>query len=381
MSHPSFDQIQQLVQAAKPQETPYLILDGQLLRTNARRFRAAFPNGQVCFAVKANNDPRVLQIFHEEGLHFDVASWGEIQSLANLGVPASSMVFSAPTKLPRDIARAFEYGILRFAFDTRIELDKLASLAPGSNVIGRVTVDNDGSHWPLARKFGIEPGQEVELFLYAQELGLKPYGLTFHVGSQNKDPLAWVRALERLQPIWYALEEKGVDLTVINTGGGFPTYFHEPVPGVEEIAAAILPALERLFGQKARLIVEPGRGLVGNAGIMAATVINRARRGDRDWLYLDVGAFHGLIEGMDFFGFQYPVISERQGEPLVPFVLGGPTCDSADVIHHQAMLPEGITLGDRVYVLTAGAYSNSLEKYNGIEFPKIVVTGIDQGAG
>lgn len=377
MSPHSYEEIQHLLQTTQQLETPFLFLDGQLLRANARRFRAAFPNGQVCFAVKANNDPRVLQIFHEEGLHFDVASWGEIQTLANFGVPASSMVFSAPTKLPRDIARAYQYGIRRFAFDTRIELDKLASLAPGTNVIGRVTVDNDGSHWPLARKFGIEPGQEVEHFLYAQQLGLKPYGLTFHVGSQNKDPQAWVRALERLQPIWHALEEKGLDLAVIDTGGGFPTYFHEPVPGVEEIAAAILPALVRLFGKKAGLIVEPGRGLVGNAGIMAATVINRARRGESEWLYLDVGAFHGLIEGMEVFGFEYPVISDRQGEQLVPFVLGGPTCDSADVIHHQAMLPEGITLGDRVYVLTAGAYSNSLEKYNGIEFPKTIVTGID----
>jgi len=113
--------------------------------------------------------------------------------------------------------------------------------------------------------------------------------------------------------------------------------------------------------------------LVGNAGIMAATVINRATRGEREWLYLDVGAFQGLIEGLDFYGFQYPVISERNSEPLKPFVLSGPTCDSADVIHHQAMLPAGITLGDRVYVLTAGAYSNSMERYNGIEFPQTVV--------
>lgn len=377
MSPPSFDRIMHLVQAAGPQETPYLILDGQLLRENARRFRAAFPNGQVCFAVKANNDPLVLKTFYEEGIHFDVASWGEIQILSDIGVPAGSMVFSAPTKLPRDIARAFEYGIHRFAFDTRVELEKLAKLAPGSNVIGRITVDNTGSHWPLERKFGIEPGQELDLFLYARQLQLNPYGLTFHVGSQNKDPQAWVRALERLQPIWLNLEEHGVHLSVINTGGGFPAHFNEPVPEMEEIAAAILPALEQLFGQKARLIVEPGRGLVGDAGIMAATVINRARRGDSDWLYLDVGVFHGLIEGMDFFGFQYPVISERQGEALVPFVLSGPTCDSADVVHPQAMLPAEISLGDRVYVLTTGAYSNSLEKYNGIEFPKTIVTGID----
>lgn len=377
MSHLSIDDVRRLIQAAPQQETPFLILDGQLLRSNARRFRSAFPKGQVCFAVKANNDPRVLKIFAEEGLHFDVASWGEIQTLAELAVPASNMVFSAPTKLPGDINRAFNFGVRRFAFDTRIELEKLADLAPGAKVIGRVTVDNNGSHWPLERKFGIETGQEVEHFLYARRLGLKPYGMTFHVGSQNKDPQSWVRALERLEPIWISLKAKGIDLEVIDIGGGFPTHFHEPVPEVEEIAAAILPVHRQLFGEGVGLLVEPGRGLVGNAGVMAATVINRAQRGEREWLYLDVGAFHGLIEGMDFYGFQYPVLSERTGEPLRPFVLSGPTCDSADVIHHQAMLPGGIGYGDRVYVMTAGAYSNSMENYNGIAFPNTIITGIN----
>lgn len=375
MSHPSIDDVRQLIQTAPQQETPFLILDGRLLQANARRFRSAFPKGQVCFAVKANNNPKVLKIFRDEGLNFDVASWGEIQILAELGVPASNMIFSAPTKLPRDIAQAYEYGVRRFAFDTHIELEKLAHLAPGAKVIGRVTVDNNGSHWPLERKFGIETGQEVEHFLYARNLGLVPYGMTFHVGSQNKDPRAWVRALERIQPIWNALKAEGIDLEVIDIGGGFPTHFHEPVPEIEEIAAAILPAHRRLFGEEAGLLVEPGRGLVGNAGVMAATVINRAQRGGRDWLYLDVGAFHGLIEGMDFYGFQYPVLSERSEEPLAPFVLSGPTCDSADVIHHQAMLPSGIGYGDRVYVMTAGAYSNSMENYNGIAFPNTFVIG------
>lgn len=374
MPHPTIEDIQQLIQTAPQQETPFLILDGRLLRANARRFRSAFPNGQVCFAVKANNDPRVLKIFHEEGLHFDVASWGEIQTLAELGVPPDHMVFSAPTKLPRDIAQAYEYGVCRFAFDTPIELEKLARLAPGAKVIGRVTVDNNGSHWPLERKFGIEVGQEVEHFLHARRLGLIPYGMTFHVGSQNKDPLAWVRALERLVSIWETLKHEDIELEVIDIGGGFPTQFQEPVPEVEEIAAVVLPVHRQLFGDRAGLLVEPGRGLVGNAGIMAASVINRAQRGEREWLYLDVGAFHGLIEGMDFYGFHYPVLSERTGESLKPFVLSGPTCDSADVIHHQAMLPSGMTYGDRVYVMTAGAYSNSMENYNGIAFPNTIVT-------
>ncbi len=363
----------QRLQASQPAlETPYLILDINRLRENARRFRQAFPDGQVFFSVKANNHPQVLALLAEEGIQFDVASWGEIELVSAVGVDASQIIFSAPTKKPRDIQNAFAFGIRTYAFDSQLEVEKLSTLAPDSQVIARIAVDNLGSQWPLERKFGLEPERAVELLQYAQNLGLRPYGLTFHVGSQNSDPLAWVRAMERMQTVWQALAQKGIQLQVINAGGGFPAQFEQPVPTVEEIAAAINPAVQRLFQGQASLMVEPGRGLVGDTGIMVASVINRARRGDKTWLYLDVGAFHGLIEGIDMFNFRYNVLAEREGEPLVPYTLAGPTCDSADTIGHDLLLPEGMTLGDRVYIFPAGAYSNSFERYNGMSYPQVV---------
>ena len=370
----TLNEIHHLLNCLPPQETPFLLLDTERLRQNARQFQAAFPDAQVYFSVKANNHPQVLSLFADEGINFDVASWGEVQLLAALKIPPERIIFSAPTKIPRHIEWAYQFGIRAFAFDSRLEIEKLARLAPGAQVIARIAVDNEGSYWPLERKFGLQPEQAVEYMLLAASHGLKPLGLTFHVGSQNRDPHAWVRALERSHNIWQTLKSRGITLELINTGGGYPAQFDLPVPAISEIAAAILSAAHRLFGEQVRLLVEPGRGLVGNAGIMVTSVINRAQRGDQAWLYLDVGTFHGLIEGIEMFNFQYNVIVERSAEKQIPFILSGPTCDSADIIRSGIHLPEDMTLGDRVFLFPAGAYSNSLERYNGMDYPPVLLT-------
>jgi len=381
MSLYSLDEIHRLLSGVRIEETPFLVLDENRLRENARRFRAAFPGGRVFFSVKANNHPQVLQLFAEEGIDFDVASWGEIELLAAAGVPAERMIFSAPTKIPRHIEQAYRFGVRVFAFDSELEVEKLARLAPGALLTARIAVDNEGSFWPLERKFGISPEEALRLFEVAIRLGLKPHGLTFHVGSQNSDPLAWVRALERLRPLWKALQQNGSPLSCINIGGGFPSQFDQPVPAVEEIAREVLLRWQGWFGGQAELWVEPGRGLVGDAGVMVTTVINRARRNGHEWLYVDTGVFHGLIEGLEMFHFPYNILSEKQDEQRIPFIVSGPTCDSADVIRSEVYLPASLTLGDRLYIFPAGAYTNSLERYNGIPFPPVMLTGIKAKVG
>ncbi|MEN4010566.1 MAG: type III PLP-dependent enzyme [Bellilinea sp.] len=381
MSMYQLNDIQRLISSLPRKATPFLILDSQRLRENAQRFRAAFAGAQVFFSVKANNHPAVLELFAREGIRFDVASWGEIQRLINLGVPAEHMIFSAPTKIPRHIDLAYRFGVRVFAFDSALELEKLSRLAPGARLMARIAVDNEGSHWPLERKFGVLPQQAAELIRQAAGLGLHPLGLTFHVGSQNRDPLSWVRALERLHPLWQTLREEGIALRAINTGGGFPVEFDQPVPTVEQIAADLLPAHQRLFDNQVELWVEPGRGLVGNAGIMVTTVINRATRGDQEWLYVDTGVFHGLIEGLEMFHFPYNVLSQRQdGASLIPYTVCGPTCDSADIIRPGVHLPASLTLGDRLYIFPAGAYTNSLENYNGMPYPEVLLAKAEHPA-
>jgi ornithine decarboxylase len=348
-------EIQAILRGQEPIETPFLWMDADVLRENSRLFAREFGAENVYFAVKANNTPDVLAILAEEGLHFDVASSGEFEILKSLGVAPERLVFSAPTKLPKDIALAYQYGIRTFAFDSPMELEKLAELAPGCQVNARMVVSNAGSEWPLEHKFGLTGAEALDLMVYAVSLGLKPYGLAFHVGSQNSRPQTWVEALQHMAEVDAGLVQRGIHLQVIDMGGGFPMAYANHVPDVGEIAAVVRQFQQAHLRPGLRIWVEPGRRMVADAGVMVTTVINRAQRNHQTWLYVDISTYHGLIEAQA--GFRFPVLTDRTGG-LRPFTLAGPTCDSTDKIMEDVLLPEEMTLGDRLYLLRMGAYTN-----------------------
>lgn len=356
-------------------QTPFIVIDMQKLREKCKRFKSAFPTAKIYFAVKANNHPGVLQTLGDEGLNFDVASWGEIQLLLEGGIGADRMAYNAPTKIPHEISQAYFAGVEKFAFDSVMEVEKIAALAPGSKVLARIEVDNKGSFYPLDQKFGMSDEEACDAFRYAKRLGLIPYGLTFHVGSQNTDPEAWVRAMRKTAILREKVQSLGIPLPVVDIGGGYPVRYTDSVPEIEEIAEQINRAWAEFFGNEVEIWIEPGRCLVSDAGVLATSVINRARRGEKEWLYLDSGVFHGLIETWESIGFEFPILTDKDGGPVCSFVLAGPTCDSEDVINRRAILPENLTLGDRLYFLNAGAYTNSMEVYNGIPFPKVLLSG------
>jgi ornithine decarboxylase len=373
MSPYNLSDIYTMLDSLPAKETPFYVLDRNKLRQNCRNFKSAFGDIQVYFSVKANACPDLLKIFSEENINFDVASWGEIEVLLRLGVSPDRMIYSAPTKIPRDIQKAYEVGIRAFAFDSKIEIEKLAKFAPGSRVLTRLAVDNIGSDYPLERKFGASMENCAAWMPYAKQLGLQPWGLTFHVGSQNRRPDSWARAMRQVQPLWQELQSKGFDIQVIDLGGGIPGEYCKEIPALSEIADEINKARRELFPPTMRFFLEPGRGLPNNAGFLVTSVINRATRGDKEWLYLDAGVFQGLDEGRN--GFHYPVLSEHPDATMRSFVLAGPTCDSSDVIMDNAILPENITLGDRVFLLSTGAYTTSMQRYNGMDFPGTYFVG------
>lgn len=348
-------------------ETPFLLIDSNRLRATCQTFLRAFSGDEVYFSMKANSTPEVLEIIAQEGIRFDAASYAEIDKLRRMHIPAEKIIFMAPTKIPADIERAYAAGVRVFSFDSAIELQKLASLAPGARVMCRVAVGNEGSEWPLERKFGASALEAAALLAKAAQLGLKPLGLTFHVGSQNRNPRAWRAAIEQCAQIWYVLADQGIQLEAIDAGGGFPSNYGKDYPAVEEIAAVIHQALAQLLPPGARLMVEPGRGLVAECGVLVTSVINRAHRAGQEWLYIDASTYHGLVEAMQ--GFTFPIRTEKDFAPRAPFVLCGPTCDSTDVIQENVLLPATLGLGDRLYLLTTGAYTTSMEHYNGFKFP------------
>lgn len=363
-----------LVAAAGHLPTPALVLDRSVLLANHRALVEALPEAALYYAIKANAHPEVVAALAEAGCGFEVASLAELQLALRGGARADQIISSNSIKRPDLLEGAAALGVDRFAFDSEDELQKIARYAPGSRVYCRVVVDNSGSDWPLSRKFGVPVEDAVPMLMDAAALGLEPHGLSFHVGSQCRDASSWRRAMESCAPAWAEARRRGLPLELLNLGGGFPVRHLKETPTWAAIGAEIRAAAAELFPPDVRLVVEPGRALVGGAAVLVASVIGKARRGEERWLYLDVGVFNGLMESIG--GLGYELRTERPG-PTSPHVLAGPSCDSMDVIATDVELPE-LEVGDRVYVMNAGAYTLSYaSSFNGFEAPAVkVLSGV-----
>lgn len=356
-----------LIEASHDLATPFLLIDRSRLWTNLERFRAAFPGAGLYYAVKANAHPGVLQTLAAAGCGFEISSEGELDLVREVA-PGAALLSSNPVKSPRFIRRAAEAGVVAFAVDSRDELIKIAREAPGAAVYVRLLVDNEGSEWPLTRKYGVGPGEAVDLLLRAADLGLVPHGTTFHVGSQCRQSAGWDGALALTASVWNDARRRDLHLTFLSIGGGFPVKHTREIPPLEEIGAVVQRAVANRFPSDALVTLEPGRAIVGDAALLGASVIGRARRGDEQWVYLDVGVFNGLMETIA--GFSYEVTT-LVGGPRSRVVLAGPSCDSVDVISESADLP-ALEVGDRVYFLNTGAYTLSYAShFNGWPPPAV----------
>jgi ornithine decarboxylase len=353
---------------------PCLVVDLDVVRDNFRAFEKALPDSRIYYAVKANPAPEILRLLASMGSSFDTASVAEIEMALDAGAPASRISFGNTIKKERDIARAYELGIRLFAVDCVEEVEKVARVAVGSRVFCRVLTDGEGAEWPLSRKFGCVPAMAVDVLRHAASLGLDAYGVSFHVGSQQTDLSAWDRALGDAAKVFGTLAEEGIVLKMVNMGGGFPTRYLKDVPAAQAYGQAIFEALSKHFGNRIpETIIEPGRGMVGNAGVIKSEVVLISKKADNDnvrWVYLDIGKFGGLAETMDE-AIRYPLITPRDGDAVAPCVLAGPTCDSADVMYEKAPypLPLSLTIGDEVLIEGTGAYTTtySAVAFNGFE--------------
>jgi ornithine decarboxylase len=341
---------------------PCLVVDLDVVRENYRAFAAALPDSRVFYAVKANPAPELLALLAALCSCFDTASVAEIEMALAAGATAERISFGNTIKKERDVARAHALGVRLFAVDSKAEVEKVARAAPGARVFCRFLFDCAGAEWPLSRKFGCDPEMAVDVLEHAHRLGLEAYGVSFHVGSQQRRVQAWDQALKVAGAIFRACAERGINLSMVNLGGGFPTRYCEDVPPVVNYGRSIFRALRKHFGNRIpETIIEPGRGMVGNAGVIEAEVVLVARKSARDavrWVYLDIGKFGGLAETMDE-SIRYPVRTPRDGDPTAPCVLAGPTCDSMDVLYERKPyeLPVSLEIGDKVLIEGAGAYT------------------------
>ncbi|RFB78009.1 type III PLP-dependent enzyme [Methylovirgula sp. 4M-Z18] len=349
---------------------PCVVVDLEVIRDNYTTFAKAMPDTRVFYAVKANPAPAVLDLLARLGSCFDTASVVEIQQVLATGASPDRISFGNTIKKERDIKRAYELGIRLFAVDSDVEVEKVARAAPGSKVFCRILCDGDGAEWPLSRKFGCAPEMAPRVLELAHRLGLNAYGLSFHVGSQQGNPRMWDGALKSSSAIFKDLAERGIQLQMVNLGGGFPTKYLKNVPAVKAYGEAIFRSLKKHFGNRLpETIIEPGRGMVGNAGIIEAEVVLISKKSDEDkmrWVYLDIGKFNGLAETMDEM-IRYPIRTAFDGDAKEPCIIAGPTCDSVDVLYEKAPydLPISLEIGTKVLIEGTGAYTTT---YSACEF-------------
>jgi ornithine decarboxylase len=360
----------------RKEEGPCLVVDLDVVRENYLAFAKSLPDSKVFYAVKANPAPEILKLLASLGCCFDVASVNETRAALAAGTTPDRISYGNTIKKEADIASAFALGVTLYAVDCEAEVEKVARAAPGSRVICRIHCDGTGSEWPLSRKFGCEPEFATDILELAHKRGLVAHGISFHVGSQQHNVEAWDRALASAAAIFRGCAERGINLAMVNLGGGFPARYVRKTPKLESYGKAIFRALRRHFGNAIpETIVEPGRGLVGNAGVIEAEVVLIAKRSPEDevrWVYLDIGKFHGLAETIDE-SIRYPIRTPRDRDETAPCIIAGPTCDSVDVLYQKSPypLPVSLAIGDKVLIEAAGAYTAAYSSIGFNGFPPL----------
>ncbi len=356
---------------SKNKETPFLVIDTETVLRKLEELENLFPYSKIYYAVKANPAIEILTMLKDKNINFDIASVYELDRVLSLGIGPDRICFGNTIKKSKDVRYFYEKGVRMYATDSEADIRSIAKAAPGSRVYVRILTEGTfTADWPLSRKFGCQSDMAMDLIILAKDLGLIPYGVSFHVGSQQRDIGAWDAAIGKVKVIYERLmEEDGIELKMINLGGGFPANYITKTNELDLYAQEITRFLTESFGETLpEIILEPGRSLVASAGVLVSEIVlisRKSRTALNRWIYTDVGKFSGLIETLDE-AIKYPIYSGRKGE-LEEVIIAGPTCDSMDILYedYKYPLPLNLAISDRLYWLSTGAYTST---YSSIEF-------------
>lgn len=355
--------------------TPYMLTDVGIIRDRCKNFRKLFPGVKIYYAVKAFSNQEVIVALADVADGFDAASIDEINTILNLGISPDRITYSNPVKPIETIHEAELRGVDKFAFQSREELEKIASCGRRVNVYVRTKVDDSYSEVPLSTKFGCAANEAVDLLQYAEKLGLNPAGITFHVGSQQKGVVSWKKAIKTSQELIKQAQARGLNTTVLNLGGGFPVSYLPGDPSIEDMAKSVNQPLKT--DNSITYFAEPGRYLVAESSVIVSSIIGIEERQHQTWIWLDVGLFQAFVGATRFDPFPYPpyyIGPNNQPSKLVAYkkyVLTGPTCDSHDIITYEAKLPTDLKIGDRIVFPNTGAYTLVYgAPFNGFRVPQ-----------
>jgi ornithine decarboxylase len=356
----------------KAHGTPLMVISKAQLTAQYERFARLLPRVKLFYAIKANPHPDIIRVLAGLGCSFDCASENEIRHVLAQGVGPDRIIFANTVKRPEALQFVRKARVHLMTFDNEPELYKIAKYAPGSRVLARLKVGNIGSIVELSLKFGADQDQIVPMLVKCRWLGLKPEGISFHVGSQCTNIDNYIRAFEAVSDIIEEAAKHDLKIKTINIGGGFPIkHFRDDRTGLETIAPRLRREMDRLFPKDIEIIAEPGRALVGPAGMLITRVIGRSIRNNKNYYYLDDGVY-GDFSGMVFDHCKYEFHTLTKTQKFLS-ILAGPTCDSFDTISLSQELPE-LDVGGVVYVPNIGAYScASALPFNGIPPAKVIV--------
>jgi ornithine decarboxylase len=357
-------------------QTPFFLFSTRKVLREYRRFQKCFPGATVYYAMKANSERKILEALADGKAGFEAASACELKLLQTLKVSPKRIIYGSCVKPAEQIAEFHSYGVDKYAADSFAELNKISSAAPGSKVFIRVRVEDKGSAFRFSEKFGTRIENVVPMLLEARRLGLEAHGVSFHVGSQAADPMAWAAALKIISPALSDLRRSGIEANTVNLGGGFPCAYASNGTGLtlETISENTLPQIGRLPYQP-RLVLEPGRRIVATSAILVTSVIGRVKRGKRTWLFLDAGVYNALFEALACQASMRYRVTSLAVNPAVQemsFALAGPTGDGLDIITRNTKLPTNTDVGDKLIIHDTGAYSLALSsEFNGFRKPSV----------
>ena len=357
------------------------------MRRQYRRLRAALPFVQFHYAVKALAHDAVIGALDDAGSGFDIATGEELELLARRGVDAARIIHTHPVKKPCEIEAALAAGVRTFVVDNDVELAKFADAPADVGLLVRLAYRSPHAKSDLSSKFGVGPFEAARLVESAKRQGTRIAGFSFHVGSQLDDPARFADAVNETLALMAALERRlRVRFDTLDIGGGFPISYDGPSATIEEVAARLRPVLEPHAG-RLDIIAEPGRVMVAEAMTLVTSVVGVAERGDGRWYYLDDGVY-GSYSNVVAEDVHPLVLAEKElrgGPPDTAThrwaTLGGPTCDSSDVIARETLLPE-LAVGDLLVSPAMGAYTAvTATRFNGRALTPIAVMDRGRGTG
>lgn len=362
-------------------KTPRFLYFHTETKKNVKDFRKFAKNNiQVLYALKANNYPKLVDAFVQEGYGFEVASIEELNFLLKKGANVREISFSAPSKLVSDLKQASAKGVQYYAFDSEAEAEKIVNNVSNPILVARVSTPGKESVFDLSSKYGFDDKGYVSVLKVAREKNWPIKGLTFHVGSQNNALGAWRQGLKKIQEFIKIANKFGFSIDYLNLGGGIPAKYNGKTKPVDYYVDGICNLVKRLrkdFKFK-KVFIEPGRALCANTMVLVTEVIDIKPYKNPPIIIVDTSVFTGIIEPLEHF--EYPILSLNQiyknpsKRPTKFYKIGGNSCDGYDIIHRKVPLPKDLDVGNKLVILYAGAYTFVYEKFHMKSYAKIAET-------